>query len=163
MQLFLSNLKGVKKVIAVGSFRRMKETVGDIDYLVLSDVPDIFMDYFAFMPEVDEVIGKEPSKTFVKLNNGMDADLLVVPEESFGSALQYYTSSKEHCVALRKMAISKGLRLNEWGLYDKKNRMVAGSTEEGIYNRLGLDWIPPEIRENSGEIELAKKGERKRR
>jgi DNA polymerase (family X) len=153
----LLNLKGVKKAIAVGSFRRMKETVGDIDYLVLADAPEIVMDYFASMPEVDEVIGKGPSKTFVKLNNGMDADLLVVPKESFGSALQYFTGSKEHDVALRKIAISKDLRLNEWGVYDKKNRMVAGSTEEGIYNRLGLDWIPPEIRENSGEIELAKK------
>jgi DNA polymerase (family X) len=71
--------------------------------------------------------------------------------------LQYFTGSKEHGVALRKIAISKGLRLNEWGVYDKKNRMVAGSTEEGIYNKIGLDWIPPEIRENSGEIELAKK------
>jgi DNA polymerase (family 10) len=153
----LLNLKGVKKAIAVGSFRRMKETVGDIDYLVLADAPEIVMDYFASMPEVDEVIGKGPSKTFVKLNNGMDADLLVVPKESFGSALQYFTGSKEHDVALRKIAISKGLRLNEWGVYDKKNRMVAGSTEEGIYNRLGLDWIPPEIRESSGEIELAKR------
>ncbi|MDQ3837666.1 MAG: DNA polymerase/3'-5' exonuclease PolX [Thermoproteota archaeon] len=157
----LSNLKGVKKAIAVGSFRRMKETVGDIDYLVLSDAPEIVMDYFASMPEVDEVIGKGPSKTFVRLNNGMDADLLVVPKESFGSALQYFTGSKEHGVALRKIAISKGLRLNEWGVYDKNNRMVAGSTEEGVYNRLGLDWIPPEIRENSGEIELAKKEKEK--
>jgi DNA polymerase (family X) len=153
----LSNLKGVKKAIAVGSFRRMKETIGDIDYLVLADAPEIVMDYFASMPEVNEVIGKGPSKTFVKLNNGMDADLLVVPKESFGSALQYFTGSKEHDVALRKIAISKDLRLNEWGVYDKKNRMVAGSTEEGIYNKLGLDWIPPEIRENSGEIKLAKK------
>src|ERR671910_192320 len=89
----LSSVKGVKKAVAVGSFRRMKETVGDIDYLVLSDAPEIVMDYFASMPEVDEVIGKGPSKTFVKLNNGMDADLLVVPKESFGSALQYFTGN----------------------------------------------------------------------
>lgn len=156
----LSSIKDVKKVIAVGSFRRMKETVGDIDYLVLSDAPEIVMDYFASMPEVDEVLGKGPSKTFVKLNNGMDADLLVVPKESFGSALQYFTGSKEHGVALRKIAISKGLRLNEWGIYDSNNnnnRMVAGSKEEDVYNVLGLEWIPPEMRENKGEIELAKK------
>src|SRR5215208_6315271 len=157
----LSSIKDVRKVTAVGSFRRMKETVGDIDYLVLSDAPEIVMDYFASMPEVDQVIGKGPSKTFVKLNNGMDADMLVVPKESFGSALQYFTGNKEHGVALRKIAISKGLRLNEWGIYDKKNKMVAGSTEEGIYNILGLEWIPPEIRENSGEIELAKKEKEK--
>jgi DNA polymerase (family X) len=155
----LSSIKDVRKVIAVGSFRRMKETVGDIDYLVLSDAPEIVMDYFASMPEVDEVLGKGPSKTFVKLNNGMDADLLVVPKESFGSALQYFTGSKEHGVALRKIAISKGLRLNEWGIYDSNNnnKMVAGSKEEDVYNVLGLEWIPPEMRENKGEIELAKK------
>src|SRR5215207_5723319 len=157
IEVRLLNLRGVKKAIAVGSFRRMKETVGDIDYLVLSDAPEIVIDYFASMPEVDEVIGKGPSKTFVKLNNGMDADLLVVPKESFGSALQYFTGSKEHSVVLRKIAISKDLRLNEWGIYDKKNRKVAGLTEEEVYNRLGLEWIPPEMRENNGEIELAKK------
>jgi DNA polymerase (family 10) len=155
IEIRLSNIKGVKKAIAVGSFRRMKETVGDIDYLVLSDAPELVMDYFASMSEVDEVIGKGPSKTFVKLNNGMDADLLAVPEESFGSALQYFTGSKEHSIVLRKIAISKDLRLNEWGVYDKKNRMVAGSTEEEVYHVLGLEWIPPEMRENNGEIELA--------
>src|ERR671922_766528 len=159
IEVRLSNIKGVKKAIAVGSFRRMKETVGDIDYLVLSDAPEIVMDYFASMPEVDEVLGKGPSKTFVKLNNGMDADLLVVPKESFGSALQYFTGSKEHGVALRKVAVSKGLHLNEWGIYDSNNnnKMVAGSKEEDVYNVLGLEWIPPEMRENHGEIELAKK------
>lgn len=157
IEMRLSSVNGVREAIAVGSFRRMKETVGDIDYLVLSDAPAIVMDYFASMPEVHEVIGKGPSKTFVKLNNGIDADLLVVSKESFGSALQYFTGSKEHSIVLRKIAISKGLRLNEWGVYDKKNKMVAGSTEEGVYHTLGLDWIPPEMRENNGEIELAKK------
>jgi DNA polymerase (family 10) len=158
IEVRLSNIKDVKKAISVGSFRRMKETVGDIDYLVLSDAPEIVMDYFASMPEVDEIIGKGPSKTFVKLNNGMDADLLVVPKESFGSALQYFTGSKEHGVALRKIAISKGLHLNEWGICDSNNnKMVAGSKEEDVYNILGLEWIPPEMRENNGEIELAKK------
>lgn len=158
IEVRLSNLRGVKKAIAVGSFRRMKETVGDIDYLVSSDTPEIVMDYFASMPEVDEVIGKGPSKTFVKLNNGMDADLLVVPKESFGSALQYFTGNKEHGVALRKIAILRGLRLNEWGVYDSNtDGMVAGSKEEEVYDILGLKWIPPEMRENNGEIKLAKK------
>src|SRR5918995_3821905 len=158
IEVRLSNIKGVKNAIAVGSFRRMKETLGDVHYLVVSDAPEVIMDYFASMPEVDQVVGKGPSKTFVKLNNGMDADLLVVPEESFGSALQYFTGSKEHDVALRKIAISKGLRLNEWGIYDSNNnKMVAGSKEEDVYNILGLEWIPPEMRENNGEIELAKK------
>ena len=158
IEVRLSNIKGVKNAIAVGSFRRMKETLGDIDYLVVSDTPEIIMDYFASMPEVDQVVGKGPSKTFVKLNNGMDADLLVVPEESFGSALQYFTGSKEHDVALRKIAISKGLRLNEWGVYDdNNNRLIASSKEEEVYDILGLEWIPPEMRENKGETDLAKK------
>jgi DNA polymerase (family 10) len=158
IEVRLSNIKGVKNAIAVGSFRRMKETLGDIDYLVVSDAPEVIMDYFASMPEVDQVVGKGPSKTFVKLNNGMDADLLVVPEESFGSALQYFTGSKEHDVALRKIAISKGLRLNEWGVYDdNNNRLIASSKEEEVYDILGLEWIPPEMRENKGETELAKK------
>lgn len=158
IEVRLSNIKGVKNAIAVGSFRRMKETLGDIDYLVVSDAPEVIMDYFASMPEVDQVVGKGPSKTFVKLNNGMDADLLVVPEESFGSALQYFTGSKEHDVALRKIAISKGLRLNEWGVYDdNNNRLIASSKEEEVYDILGLKWIPPEMRENKGETDLAKK------
>lgn len=160
IEVRLANVKGVKKAIAVGSFRRMKETIGDVDYLVVvanDSTPEIVMDYFASMPEVSEVIGKGPSKTFVKLNNGMDADLLIVPEESFGSALQYFTGSKEHSIVLRKVAISNNLRLNEWGIYDKNNTMVAGSTEEEVYHALGLEWIPPEMRENKGEIELAKK------
>lgn len=155
----LSNFKGVKKAIAAGSFRRMKETIGDIDYLVVvaSDEDSTkVMDHFASMPEIAEVIGKGQSKTFVRLNNGMDADLLVVPEESFGSALQYFTGSKEHGIAMRKVALSKGFHLNEWGIFDKnENRILAGSTEEEVYQVLDLEWIPPEMRENTGEIQLA--------
>ena len=153
----LSNVKGVKRAVATGSFRRMKETVGDIDYVVVSDSPQKVMDYFVEMPEVDEVLGKGPSKTFVHLNNGMDADLFVVPEESFGSALQYFTGSKEHGIAMRKIALAKGLHLNEWGIFDNNKKRVAGFTEEEVYQALDLDWIPPEMRENTGEIEIAKK------
>jgi len=103
-------------------------------------------------------LGKGLTKTFVRLNNGMDADLLVVPEESFGSSLQYFTGSKEHDVAMRKVALAKGFHLNEWGVFDNHNNRIAGSTEEGVYQVLGLEWIPPEMRENLGEIALAKKG-----
>jgi DNA polymerase (family 10) len=157
IETHLSNVQGVKRVVAAGSFRRMKETVGDIDYVVVSDSPEKVMDYFVEMPEVDEVLGKGPSKTFVHLNNGMDADLLVVPEESFGSSLQYFTGSKEHGVAMRKVALAKGLHLNEWGIFDNDKKRVAGFTEEEVYQVLDLDWIPPEMRENTGEIEIAKK------
>lgn len=156
----LSSCTGVKQAIVVGSFRRMKETIGDIDYLVSivseKDRTNV-LDYFTTMPEVSEISGRGSSKAFVKLNNGIDADLLVVPEESFGAAMQYFTGSKEHGIALRKLAISNGLRLNEWGVFDKENNRVAGVTEEEVYQVLGLEWIPPEMRENKGEIERAKK------
>ena len=153
----LLKLKGVKKAIAAGSFRRMKETIRDIDYLVVSNNTESVMDHFVSMPQVEEVLSRGQSKAFVRLNNGMDADLLVVSEESFGSALQYFTGSKEHGVALRKLALAKHLHLNEWGIFDSHNNKIAGNTEDEIYNTLGLDWIPPEIRENNGEIGLARK------
>jgi DNA polymerase (family 10) len=158
IERYLSDLNGVKKSIAVGSFRRMKETIGDVDFLVVSDVPKQVIESFVNMPEVKEILGKGSSKAFVKLNNGLDSDLLVVPEESYGAALQYFTGNKEHGIYLRKIAQSKGLRLNEWGLFtssSKENR-IAGSNEEEIYHRLDLEWVPPEMRENKGEIELAK-------
>jgi DNA polymerase (family 10) len=148
----------VKNAVVAGSFRRMKETVGDIDFVVACNDVEKVMDYFVSMPEIDEVLGKGSTKTFVRLNNGMDADLLVVPEESFGSALQYFTGSKEHGVAMRKIALAKGLHLNEWGIFDNSQHRIAGSTEEEVYQTLDLEWIPPEMRENLGEVELAKKG-----
>ena len=154
----LLKFNGVKNAVVAGSFRRMKETVGDIDFVVASNDVEKVMDYFVSMPEIDEVLGKGSTKTFVRLNNRMDADLLVVPEESFGSALQYFTGSKEHGVAMRKIALAKGLHLNEWGIFDNSQHRIAGSTEEEVYQTLGLEWIPPEMRENLGEVELAKKG-----
>jgi DNA polymerase (family X) len=154
----LLKFNGVKNAVVAGSFRRMKETVGDIDFVVASNDVEMVMDYFVSMPEIDEVLGKGSTKTFVRLNNRMDADLLVVPEESFGSALQYFTGSKEHGVALRKIALAKGLHLNEWGIFDNSQHRIAGSTEEEVYQTLDLEWIPPEMRENLGEVELAKKG-----
>ena len=150
----LSKVAGVKNAAACGSLRRMKETIGDIDYIVAAKDPEPVMDFFVKMPEVQEVIGRGPAKAFVRLAGGIDADLLVVPEESWGSALQYFTGSKEHSVELRKIAISKGLRLNEWGVF-KGEKRIAGKTEEDVYKALGLQWVPPEMRENAGEIELA--------
>ena len=151
----LLKIAGVKNAMAAGSLRRMKETVGDIDYIVAASDPGPVMEFFVKMPEVQEVIGRGPAKAFVRLAGGLDADLLVVPEESWGSALQYLTGSKEHSVELRKMAIAKGLRLNEWGVF-KGEKRVAGKTEQDVYRALGLQWVPPEMRENAGEIELAK-------
>jgi DNA polymerase (family X) len=157
IELRLLQAEGVHHAVAAGSVRRMKETVGDIDYLVTADDPEKVMEFFVSMPEVEEIVGRGPAKAFVRLAGGIDADLLVVPKESWGSALQYFTGSKEHSVELRKIAIAKGLRLNEWGVYKGKAR-VAGATEGGVYQALGLQWIPPEMRENTGEIELAKQG-----
>lgn len=156
----LSKFYGVNQAVAVGSFRRMKETVGDIDFVVSvrsEKDRESINHYFTNMPEVNQITGSGSAKSFVKLNIGINADLLVVPEESFGAALQYFTGSKEHGVALRKLAISKELRLNEWGVFDRGGKRMAGSSEEDVYNVLGLDWIPPEMRENRGEIELAKR------
>ena len=153
----LQHIAGVKNAAAAGSIRRMKETIGDIDYLVAASDPERVIDFFVKMPEVQEVLGRGQAKAFVKLASGIDADLLVVPEESWGSALQYFTGSKEHSVQLRKIAISKGLRLNEWGVF-KDDKRIAGTTEEEVYKILGLQWIPPEIRENAGEMELGRQG-----
>jgi DNA polymerase (family 10) len=157
IELRLLQVEGVHDAVVAGSVRRMKETLGDIDYLVTADDPEKVMEFFVSMPEVEEIVGRGPAKAFVRFAGGIDADLLVVPKESWGSALQYFTGSKEHSVELRKIAIAKGLRLNEWGVYKGEAR-VAGATEEGVYQALGLQWIPPEMRENTGEIELAKQG-----
>jgi DNA polymerase (family 10) len=153
----LQHVKGVKNAVAAGSIRRMKETIGDVDYLVSASDPERVMEFFVKMPEVEKVLGRGQAKVFVKLASGIDADLLVVPEESWGSALQYFTGSKEHSVELRKIAIAKGLRLNEWGIF-KGDKRIAGTTEEEVYEALGVQWIPPEMRENTGEIELGRQG-----
>jgi DNA polymerase (family 10) len=151
----LQHIADVKNAVAAGSIRRMKETIGDIDYLVAANDPKRVIDFFVKMPEVQEILGMGQAKAFVKLASGIDADLLVVPEESWGAALQYFTGSKEHSVQLRKIAISKGFRLNEWGVF-KGDKRIAGATEEEVYKTLGLQWIPPEMRENAGEIELGR-------
>jgi len=151
----LQHIAGVKNAAAAGSIRRMKETIGDIDYLVAANDPKRGIDFFVKMPEVQEILGMGQAKAFVKLASGIDADLLVVPEESWGAALQYFTGSKEHSVQLRKIAISKDFRLNEWGVF-KGDKRIAGATEEEVYKILGLQWIPPEMRENAGEIELGR-------
>lgn len=153
----LRNLSEVKKVNIGGSTRRMKETIGDADFLVVSDRPEKVMDFFTTMPDVVHVYGKGPTKSMVKLNTGLDADIRVVPEKSYGAALQYFTGNKDHNIALRKIAIDKGWKLSEYGIFDKHDKQIAGNTEECVYEKLGLKWMPPELRENTGEIEAAMK------
>jgi DNA polymerase (family 10) len=149
----LNGREDVSRCLVVGSFRRMKETIGDIDILISTDEPEQVIEFFVSMPEIQEIKGKGRTKVFVELRNGIDVDLLVVPEESFGSAAQYFTGNKDHNISLRNLAISMDFHLNEWGLFNKKGRRIAGFDEQGIYERLQLQYIPPEIRENCGEIQ----------
>ena len=150
----LRALPEVKRAEFAGSIRRMQETVGDLDILVISNKPSKVMDFFVKMPEVQDVIEKGPTRTSVRLKIGMDADLRVLPPESFGAALQYFTGDKYHNIALREIAIKKGYKLNEYGLF-KGKKLIAGRTEEEIYEKLGMKWMEPEIRTNHGEIEAA--------
>lgn len=154
----LKRLKEVERLTVAGSVRRMKETVGDCDMLVISDKPKPVMDYFISMPEVARVYAHGETKSAVKLRNGLDVDIRIVPKESYGTALNYFTGSKDHNVALRELALKKGWKLNEYGLFDGKTR-IAGKTEEELYKKLGMDYIVPEMRENKGEIALAQKHE----
>jgi len=150
----LKKLKEVERVDVVGSIRRMKETIGDVDFLVISKNPKPIMDFFVSLPGVVKVWGKGTTKSSVRLKEGFDMDIRVLPKRSFGAALQYFTGSKEHNIALRKIAIEKGLKLSEYGLF-RGPKMIAGESEEEIYQKLGLEWVPPELREDRGEIEAA--------
>lgn len=154
----LQKLDGVFAAALAGSARRMKETVGDLDYLVTCKDAGAVMDLFTSMPEVEEVKSRGSAKAFVRLQGGIDADILVVQQKSWGSALLYFTGSKDHNVELRKIAIEKKLRLNEWGVFHAgSEKRVAGRDEEEVYRALGLQWMPPEMRENTGEIQAAAK------
>lgn len=147
-------------VVIAGSIRRWKETVGDIDVLAISSQPEILIDTFTQLPFVEQVLAKGSTKSTVIFQRGLQiqSDLRVLPEESFGAALQYFTGSKEHNIKLRKIAVRKGYKLNEYGLFDRKtNQRVAGESEADIYSKLGLQYIPPELREDQGEIEAAQR------
>ena len=154
---YLSAVPGVEKVTPAGSLRRGKETAGDLDLLATGPGAADALDKFVVHPKVHEILGKGPNKASVKFGlEGLQVDLRALPNESYGAALQYFSGSKDHNVALRQRALKQGLTLNEYGLAKlDSNERVASATEEEIYQTLGLDWIPPELRENSGEIEAA--------
>ncbi|MBD3673504.1 MAG: DNA polymerase/3'-5' exonuclease PolX [Planctomycetaceae bacterium] len=152
----LSELSSTKQVSPAGSFRRRKETVGDLDILVTSDDAEQVMDALASHELVQEVLQRGDTKQRVRLIKGLEMDLRVVPEESYGAAMQYFTGSKEHNIVMRKRAQKRDLELNEYGLFSGK-KSIAGKTEEEIYQALDLAWIPPELREDRGEFELAEK------
>lgn len=153
----IGSLEVVEQVEIAGSIRRRKETVGDIDVLTVTNHPDDVMDFFTRMDLVDEVIVKGHSKSTVRLFNGMDADIRVFRGEDFGSALVYFTGSRELNIQLRKIAISQKMKLNEYGVFRDDVRL-AGKTEADVFQALGLEFIPPELRENTGEIEAAQEG-----
>ncbi len=152
----LRGVSGVSKVVITGSYRRRKETIGDLDFLVVSKSGKKLMDYIVSQPEVERVLANGPTKSSVRLRSGIDVDVRVVPPESYGAALAYFTGSKSHNVSMRLIAQRKGLKLNEYGLF-RGNKRIAGSSEKEIYELLGMDYVFPEMREDLGEIELAKR------
>ncbi|OGN93857.1 MAG: hypothetical protein A2Z75_05505 [Chloroflexi bacterium RBG_13_50_10] len=155
----LRPLPGVKNLTAAGSLRRFRETVGDIDLMGTADNPEEVINAFVNLPQVREVLAKGPTKASVILPGGLQADLRMVEHDSFGSLLQYFTGSKEHNVTLRTREQKRGLKLSEYGITDTRtNKLEKFATEEKFYRRLGLQYIPPEIREDQGEIDLAEKG-----
>jgi len=155
----LKKIKGVQRIEFAGSLRRMKETIGDIDILVITKNPKPVMDTFTKMSSVKRVLAKGETKSAVILKTGLQVDVRVLKPLEFGSALQYFTGNKDHNIKLRGIAIKKGFKLSEYGLFSKRGgKRVAGKTEKEIYKKLGMSYIDPELRENSGEIEAAMKG-----
>jgi len=154
---YLKDLEGIEAITPAGSLRRGRETIGDLDLLVTGPNAVAVLDRVATHPKVQEVLARGANKTSVKLGReGLQVDVRALDHETFGAAMQYFTGSKEHNVALRQRAVRMGFKLSEYGLFRAEDdTRVAGATEEGIYQTLGLDWIPPELRENQGEIELA--------
>ena len=155
--LKLKKFPGVEKVAYCGSLRRMKETIGDVDFLVVAKNPSKITNFFVALPGVVKIWGKGATKSSVRTKEGFDMDLRVVPKRSYGSALQYFTGSKEHNIATRRIAMDKGLRLSEYGLFRGK-KIIVSEDEESVYRKLGMSWIPPELRENQGEIAASLKG-----
>lgn len=151
----LAAVAGVQQVAIAGSIRRRKETIGDFDVLVASTRPTDVVRAFIELPEIAHIYAKGTTKTLVRLRNGMDADLRIVPGKSFGAALLYFTGSKAHNIAIRRIAQQRKMKLSEYGLF-RGRKMVAGRTEAEIYDALGLPFIPPELREDAGEVEAAR-------
>ncbi len=156
----LGYLKSFKKVLQVeiaGSFRRRKETLGDLDILVTSKNPKSVIEHFVKYNAIKEIISQGKTKSTVILNSNLQVDLRCVADKSYGAALHYFTGSKSHNIAIRKIALNMGLKVNEYGIF-KGEKKIAGKTEDEIYKKVGLCYIEPELRENRGELKAAKKG-----
>ena len=154
---YLKNSKGVKQITIAGSYRRRKETVGDLDILVSARQDSTVMDRFVDYDEVEEVIAHGKTRSTVRLRSGMQVDLRVVPQVSYGAALHYFTGSKAHNIAVRKLGVKKGYKINEYGVF-KNDTRIAGKTEEEVYKAVDLPYIEPELREDRGEIDAARAG-----
>jgi len=167
---YLSELPQVERLEVAGSYRRRRETVGDIDLLAIATEPEPVMERFLAYPEVERVDMSGTTRGSVVLGSGLQVDLRIVPPESYGAALVYFTGSKEHNIKLRQRALQKGLRVSEYGVFEsdpseeksaeekadpKAGKRVAGATEEEVYKALDLDWVPPELREDRGEVDAA--------
>ncbi len=150
----LAALDSTQHATIAGSCRRLKETVGDLDILVTSDDATQAMDALAEHPLVEKVLARGETKQRVRLRSGLELDLRVVPDESYGAAMQYFTGSKEHNIVVRRRAQERGLKLNEYGLF-RDDQRVAGAAEQEVYAAIDLPWIPPELREDRGEFQLA--------
>jgi len=152
----LKKLKEVKDILIAGSLRRFKETIGDADILIASEKPQPIMDAFVKLPQVARALAQGETKSSVITKDGFQLDLRVVEPDSFGAAAHYFTGSKSHNVKIRTLAVKKGIKVNEYGIF-KGKRKIASKTEEEVYKSLGMIWMPPEMREDWGEIELALK------
>jgi DNA polymerase (family 10) len=153
---YLRSVTGVKQVVVAGSYRRRKETVGDLDILVTCRKDSPVMERFVEYDEVEEVVAQGTTRSTVLLRSGLQVDVRVVAEASYGAALHYFTGSKAHNIAIRQMGVRKKLKINEYGVF-KGTRRIAGRTEEEVFAQVGLPYIEPELRENQGEIEAALK------
>ncbi len=149
---FLKGIQGVQEAIVAGSYRRRKDTIGDLDILVTCKQAKTIMDRFVAYYEVESVVSKGHTRATVILRSGLQVDLRVVPEESYGAALQYFTGSKAHNIAVRSLAVKKGLKINEYGVF-RGEKAIAGRTEVEVYAQVGLPYFEPELRENWGEVE----------
>lgn len=154
---YMRRSKAVAQVTIAGSYRRCKETVGDLDFVVSSRSGAQVMEWLDAYDEVKEIVAQGPTRATVMLRSGLQVDVRVVKPESYGAALHYFTGSKAHNIVLRRIAQKKGLKINEYGVF-RADKKIAGTTEESVFKSVGLPWIPPELRENQGEIEAAERG-----
>jgi DNA polymerase (family 10) len=155
---YLQGLETIDRITVAGSYRRRQETVGDLDILVTCENSEAVMEQFSTYDEVERVLSRGDTRSSVVLHSGIQVDLRVLPDVSYGAAMHYFTGSKAHNIAVRKIAVKKRLKINEYGVFKDEAR-VAGRTEEEIFEQVGLPYIEPELRENRGEIEAARKGE----